>query len=304
MPKRDDPNSPMTAIRRRAASFWLWLFFWASGRAPWLERFLRPAELEITWAFSKSIRNGTLANAKRILGSRSTLRQQTKLARAVLMNFIRFCVDIARSRQMSREQIVSQISAIHGDEHFTKAREKKRGIIIVTAHLGSFEVGMAALRQREPKIHVVFRRDEFDDFNRLRSELHARLDIHEAILDHGWTVWIRLRDALLADEAVVMQGDRVLPGQKGQRVPFLGGHIEMPTGQVKLAAVTGSPILPVFCVRDSDNRMQLFVEPAICGKDKDALEQLARVIEKYVRRYPEQWLMLHPACVEDQIAHF
>jgi KDO2-lipid IV(A) lauroyltransferase len=135
----------------------------------------------------------------------------------------------------------------------------------------------------------------------MRSALRAKLAVSEAPVDDGWTVWMRLRDALLNDEVVVLQGDRVMPGQKGQPVPVLGADMMLPAGPVKLALATGAPIVPVFCVRTASGQVRLCVEPAItvCNADDvdRALEQLAGVLGKYLREHGEQWLMLQPAWI-------
>jgi KDO2-lipid IV(A) lauroyltransferase len=168
--------------------------------------------------------------------------------------------------------------------------------------MGSFELGAVALTQLNERVHVVFRRDQMDGFERLRSTLHQRLGIVEAALDDKWTVWLRLRDALRADEVVAIQGDRVMPGQNGMEMPFLGGHLLLPTGPVKLASASGAPIIPVFTVRAPDGRVRICVEDAIDvphplndQAKADAMRQIAEVLAKYVRAYPEQWLVLAPA---------
>ena len=124
----------------------------------------------------------------------------------------------------------------------------------------------------------------------------------------GWSIWVRLRDALRNDEIVVFQGDRVMPGQKGQPVPFLGGHLLLPTGPIKLAiAAGGAPIIPILTVRSPAGKVKLFVEDAIWVREDDrpvdgihpALRQMAAVLEKYVRAYPDQWFVLQEAFVED-----
>jgi KDO2-lipid IV(A) lauroyltransferase len=136
----------------------------------------------------------------------------------------------------------------------------------------------------------------------MRSELRSKLGVIEAPVDDGWTVWMRLRDALLKDEVVVLQGDRVMPGQKGERVTVLGANMMLPAGPAKLALATGAPIVPVFTIRTPSGNVRLCVEPAIFASDVDsAMRQLADVIAKYVRTYPEQWLMLQPAWCEDSI---
>jgi len=174
--------------------------------------------------------------------------------------------------------------------------------------MGSFEVGMAALRKVERNaIHVVFKRDPFARFERQRSALRARLGVEEAPVDDGWGIWVRLREALMNDHAVVLQGDRVMPGQKGEAVPFLGGTLLLPGGPVKLALATGAPIVPIFSVRLPDGKVKLLIEPPIDAAAMDgagagphpALLKFASVLERYVKAYPDQWLLLQPALVED-----
>jgi KDO2-lipid IV(A) lauroyltransferase len=295
--------------RAAAAAFWVRAFFCVAEHAPRGILAARGALCRGAFRSSASVRRGTRANARRLLGPTATAREVDRLARRILSSFYLACCDIGRSFSATREQLFGRVETAQGDEHYQAARAARKGLIVVTAHMGSFEVGMAALRERErAKIHVVFRRDPFERFERLRSGLRKRLGVEEAPVDDGWTVWMRLRDALLADEVVVLQGDRVMPGQKGEPVPFLGGRMLLPAGPVKMALATGAPIVPIFSVRMSNGNVRLFVEPAIWvervepaapGGPHPALLQWAAVLERYVRAYPDQWLMLGPALCDD-----
>lgn len=291
--------------RRSWVAFWLDALFWHAEHAPLLLRFTRGLFTRLVFRCSPSVRAGTLANAARVLGPGATPAQHRRLARAVVGNFILFCHDVGRSMRMSADELFGRIETLEGEAHYDAARAMRRGAIVVTAHMGSFEVGMAALRRRDERVHVVFRRDAFGRFERMRSALRAKLGVVEAPVDEGWTVWLRLRDALLRDEVVVLQGDRVMPGQKGERVPVLGADMLLPAGPVKLALATGAPIVPVFSIRTPSGGVRLCVEPAITvdAGDPDAVDramrQLAGVIGKYVAAYPEQWLMLQPAWCAD-----
>jgi KDO2-lipid IV(A) lauroyltransferase len=284
-------------------AFWLERLFWCAEHAPWALPVLRGFAARTAPRFCKEIRQGTLANAARILGSDSTPAERRALARDVIGQFILFCHDVGRAMRMSVDELYGRIEQIEGHEHYDAARKQKRGAIVVTAHMGSFEVGMAALRRQDARIHVVFRRDLFGRFERMRSALRAKLGVIEAPVDDGWTIWMRLRDALLNDEVVVLQGDRVMPGQKGQRVPVLGADMMLPSGPAKLALASGAPIVPVFCVRTPSGKVRLCVEPAIeVSRPQDverAMDQLAAVVGKYIRAHGEQWLMLQPAWCED-----
>jgi KDO2-lipid IV(A) lauroyltransferase len=124
-------------------------------------------------------------------------------------------------------------------------------------------------------------------------------------------MWVRLRDALARDEVVMIQADRVMPGQQGARVPFLGGHLLMPLGPIKLALATGAPIIPIFSHRTAIGRLRVTIERPIVvgradcvspGEDRapPALAALGALIEQKVRAHPEQWFMLQPALCEDQ----
>lgn len=294
-------------IRWLCARFWVWYLLWNARHWPWYARHAKPFYVWWAWRTSLAMRRGTLANAARILGPGSLPSQREAIGKGVVGSFYEFIFEVGRNPARSTEDLLRDIESVEGREHYERARALKRGAIIATAHLGSFETAVASLRGREPKIHIVFRRDEVGQFERFRSEQHRRLGIIEQPIDDGFAVWLRLREALARDEVVLLQADRVLPGQRGVRMPFLHGHLMLPVGPVKLAMTTGAPIIPVFCIRSALDRVRLFTEPPIIVEAGDpseggvhpALRELARVIEKYVARFPEQWLSVNPVFCED-----
>jgi len=290
-------------LRRRAERFWLGSFFLAAQYVPWLVRRLKPLFVWGATAASRQIRVATAANARRILSHDLSDAPCRRFARDVTGNFYDFVADVGRAVRLTREQMLARVASAEGEARYHAARAQRRGAIVVTAHMGSFEVGLAALRKTEARVHVVFRKDPTDQFDQVRQLLRRRLNVLEAPVDEGWGLWLRLRDALMADEVVVIQGDRVMPGQKGQRVPFLGHHIMLPTGPVKLALASGAPLIPIFSLREPDGRIRIVIEEPIDVRADDAIspiERLAAVLEKHVRANPEQWLMFQPAFCEDQ----
>jgi KDO2-lipid IV(A) lauroyltransferase len=288
--------------------FGLFILFWVARRMPWSLRIIRPIAVWLAVRCSTSICRGTSANGLRLLGPDATGKQRAAFNSAVVGNFYDFIVDVARSVSMTTAELRSRIEIIEGREEYLAHRKAGRGAIIVTAHMGSFEVGLAALADVEKHIHVVFKRDQVDGFETIRRTLRNNLGIIEAPIDDGWETWVGLRDALASDHVVVMQGDRAMPGQKAQSVPMFGGHILLPLGPLKLAQISGSPIIPVFTIRNPDGRCRLFVESPI-RVDADAelidgvhpaLLQLGAIIAKHLAAHPEQWLILTPAFIEDQ----
>jgi phosphatidylinositol dimannoside acyltransferase len=292
-----------------AASGWINALVWSLRHHPWLPRAVRPVAPWCAWHVSRSLRTNLMLNARRILGEDSPAAQRRALGRGVLANFMGFITEIARAPAQSDEQLAARLAGVVGIDAYHRGRALGRGAVLVTAHLGAFEIGMFALRQHEPRVHVVFRRDAMRGFDQLRTDLRQRLGVIEAPVDDGLAGWIRLRDALRRDEVVVVQGDRVMPGQRGQALPFMGGHMLFPTGPVKLALATGAPIVPIFAPRDPAGRVRIFMEePIFLDPDDrspavidDVMRRIARAIEAQVRAHPEQWLTLHRAWCEDAL---
>ena len=76
----------------------------------------------------------------------------------------------------------------------------------------------------------------------------------------------------------------------------------LPIGVVDLALRTGAEIVPIFSLRQSNNTTSIFIEPPLklcTGANrhqalKANIESLAAVLEKYISRYSEQWVVLEP----------
>lgn len=294
-------------FRDAIADFWLRLLFGLARNAPWVLRAFKRPGVWATVRFSRKVRRATFANARRILGSDISAPRCEAFATAVVGSFFDFVVDVGRSSAMTAVQLHARIESVEGRAAYVAHRQQGGGAIIATAHMGSFEVGLAALVDVEPHIHVIFKRDSLDGFESIRRAMRTTLGVHEAAIDDGWETWMRLRDALEQNHVVVMQVDRAMPGQKAQAVPILGGHVLLPLGPIKLAQISGSPIVPVFTVRTATGRCRVMAEAPI-HIDPDAvliegvhpaLLQLGKVLEKYIAAYPEQWLVLDPAFVED-----
>ena len=310
--RQAEPASPSRTLGARfrgfCAEFWLNYFFFCAERLPRYCAWTKSFHLRYALRHSRVIRNATHLNGRRILGPDATPEQLADFAAGVCSSFFDFVYDVGRTRQMSQAQLLGLVESVEGHERYEQMRSAGKGAIVVTAHMGSFEVGLAALIEHEPEpIHVVFKRDRRSRFEQIRTALRQRLGVREAAIDEGWTIWMRLRDALLANQVITLQGDRVMPGQKGQAVPFLHGHLLLPTGPIKLAAASGAPVVPIFSLRTPEGRIRIHIEEpiwvdphaALVDGAHPALLQMAAVIERYVQAHPQQWLLLHPAFIEE-----
>ncbi|MBC7835819.1 MAG: lysophospholipid acyltransferase family protein [Phycisphaerales bacterium] len=282
-------------------------FFWLAAHAPRIVRGIQPLATCLVPLVSGTARAQTRRNALRIFGRALGRPEQRAFTRDVVNSFYEFVIDIGQSSRESVDQLLARIERVEGEGAYRSLRIQGRGTVLVTAHMGSFEVGLAALKRVEQRVHVVYKRDVTRTFESMRAKMRQTLGIIEAPIDGGLSTWMSLRDALLNGDVVVMQADRAMPGQKSAVVPFLHGHLRIPTGAVRLARLTGSPIVPVCTVRLASGRFAIHLHPAIePGRSGDIPDSndptvlaVGKAIESMVATNPTQWLVLGAAFEED-----
>ena len=283
----------------RVARIGLGAFFLLTSHAPRAAERLRPLFVRIAYAASPSVRRATRLNAAALQVDR-----RRPYALSVLGRFYDVVVDIASCQSMTRDDLLNQIESIDGKEAYRATRRQGGGAIVLTAHAGSFEVGLAALSDLEPKVHVVFKRDAFDRFEKSRRRLREMLGVIESPVDDGPGIWMSLREALREDHVVAVQGDRTPPGQKGMPMPVRGGTLMLPTGPFKLALASGSPVIPILSTRTAAGKVALFIKPEIRvapGPEgiATAVATYARELEAFLAQHADQWLVLEPAFCEN-----
>jgi KDO2-lipid IV(A) lauroyltransferase len=285
---------------------WLAPLFFLAAHCPGLLRRLREPAAHGAFWMSGHVRRVTAANARRLFDRPGRLARY-RYACGVVSSFVDFVVDVGEVRGWSPTRLRGRVAESFGVESYIAARRANPGAIHVTAHKGSLEVGLAALRDVEPRVHVVFKRDAFGTFEKLRSEMRATLGVNELAVDDGWQTLMAMRSALESDEVIVMQGDRAMPGQRAQPVRVRGGQLLLPVGPATLARLTGSPIVPDFTIRRPDGRFEVhLLEPIVVDPDaplvgglEPALVAIGAAIDRFLARYPQQWLVLEPAFAED-----
>ena len=284
------------------------VFFWAARSLPWALRWSRGAWVWAAWAAAAEMRRAVRANLRRVLPEGASEAEVDRVGRGVVASFYAFVCEVAANHRRSLPELIARIERVEGGEAFLAERQRRRGAVLVTAHFGNFEVGLAAMREIEPRVHVVFQRDRMGRFERLRRELHQRLGIVETPIDDGMASWLALRDALQADGVVMLQGDRTMPGQRGLAVEILGpgrGHVELPIGPAKLAAMTGAPLVPVFAIRRRGGKVEVRLGRVIevaRGGEEAATRAVGLAIGEMIRECPRQWHVLQRAFVEDGAA--
>jgi KDO2-lipid IV(A) lauroyltransferase len=193
----------------------------------------------------------------------------------------------------------SRFIRYEGLENFVRARDRGKGVLVLTGHLGAWELSSYYHSLMGMPMGMVIRRldnplvDEF--VNQIRC-LHGNRVIHKNDFARGLIASMR------AGETVGILMDTNMTPPQGVFVPFFGVPACTASGMARIAAKTGAAVVPGFLLWEE--REQRYVlnfgeELRVVhtgDSEQDALENTATftaAIEAYVRRYPEQWLWMH-----------
>jgi KDO2-lipid IV(A) lauroyltransferase len=199
------------------------------------------------------------------------------------------------------EQASALVEGVVGFERILEGRGRGKGVLLLTAHLGNWEVGGLMLAQVRLPIHVVLVPDIFPGVERGRRRLHGRAGVVEIPIDNGPAPTLEVLRALEKNAIVAMQGDRDF-NNTGVAVPFLGREAYFPRGPLRIAMATEATVLPAFIIRVEDGRYRAVIEEALTierGGDREAalranLGRYVAILERYVRQHPEQWYCFYP----------
>jgi Kdo2-lipid IVA lauroyltransferase/acyltransferase len=205
-----------------------------------------------------------------------------------------FCQMPGYTRENTREFL-----RYEGLEHYLAARERGKGVLIVTGHLGAWELSSYYHSLMGYPMSIVIRRLDNAKVDRLVNEircLHGNRVLHKDDFARG------LLGAMRHGETVGILMDTNMTPPQGVFVPYFGRTACTASGLARVALKTGAAVLPGFMVWEERERKYVLrfgeeIPVVSTGDDEaDALANTARftaVIEDFVRRYPEQWLWVH-----------
>jgi predicted LPLAT superfamily acyltransferase len=198
----------------------------------------------------------------------------------------------------------AKIECTHeGEFLFKDYLDRGRGVILLGAHVGSWEIGGHLLgRLGKPVNVVVLEKDEARIRQLFDSALASKM--FNLIATDGHPLrGIPIAAALRRGEIVALLGDRSFGGADVS-APFLGSPARFPAGPYLLAAVTGAPIFQTFVVRERPGHYRFFSFPAqfisreILRAGTAALQphvaEYAARLAAVARQYPFQWFNIYP----------
>ncbi len=224
--------------------------------------------------------------------------ERDRIIRGVFRNLGRVVAELFFISRFNRQNM-DQYLWIEGMENLERAAKKGKGVLFLTAHFGNWEWMAAAFPILSGRTcHVVVRPLDNRFFNtvvdRLRTWTGNRTIPKQKSMG-------RILRVLKEGGIVGVLLDQNVDWREGVFVKFFGELACTNTGMALLALKTGAAVLPAFNIRQGDGRYRVVIEPELSlirtgDKNLDVeknTELFTRVIERYVRAYPDHWLWLH-----------
>jgi KDO2-lipid IV(A) lauroyltransferase len=254
---------------------------------------------QLGYFLSRRYRKITLNNLKLAFGNRRNQTELIAIARETYINLGKGLSEGAGFIRFSHREM-RELIRLEGKENLEAALGNGKGVIGFSAHLGNFGLLGARLAAEGYPFSLVLRDPEVEQIAEIFHLYlgHHGVGVIPALPRKRAT--IELLKHLRRNEIVCIFGDqREL--RAGVFVDFFSHPAGTATGPVVLAMRTGASILPMFSIREPDDKHVVIIEPVLelsstGNREKDIYTNTARltgIIENYVKRFPAQWFWLH-----------
>ena len=208
---------------------------------------------------------------------------------------------LAEFCQMSTytREYASRFIRYQGLDHYLAARDRGKGVFVLTGHLGAWELSSFYHSLAGYPMGMVIRRLDNALVDRLVNRIrcqHGNRVLHKDDFARG------LIGAMRAGETVGILMDTNMTPPQGLFVPFFGVEACTASGMARVALKTGAAVLPGFLLWEEAERQYVLrfgpeLSLAATGdSEADAASNTAlftAVIEETIREYPSQWLWMH-----------
>ncbi len=187
---------------------------------------------------------------------------------------------------------------VEGLEHVETLLERGRGLLIISAHFGSWELAPAVALCLHTPLHVIVRPLDSPALQRL-AEIYRQCCGYHAIAKRA--ALAECLKVLRRGEIVAVLMDQSSLRHESIQVEFFGTSAYTSKGPALLALRTGCPVVSGFLMRVGQGHHRLVFSQEIPVRRTGDLQQdiventrvFTQVIESYVRRYPDHWFWLH-----------
>jgi KDO2-lipid IV(A) lauroyltransferase len=220
-----------------------------------------------------------------------------RIARESYGNLGRTSIETAVLPKYSKGDIMNLFGTIEGWDVVEDAMSRGKGLIIVSGHLGNWELGAAYVASRVPRLDAVARGMQNPMFEEYLTETREQIGVH---VIHDSEAVRRVPRTLREGGVVAFLFDQGAAGLASTWVPFFGRYAKTPRGPAVFALRLDTPVLFTCAVREPNGKYSMKFEEVVVPRtgererDVDAIVgAYTNTLERWVRKYPEQYFWQH-----------
>lgn len=297
------PQAPEAGWARRLLGpfyvtgiFWYRFHCWAIGALPpWVMAIITVLFTSFFFVALRNIRAAIAANLEPVLGPCGWLERQLRIFRT--MWSFAWCLSERYERLSTNRRFKVRSD---GFDHWRALNASGKGFILVTAHIGNWQVGsMVPAEEEQRKVHVVREAETDPRAQRFVADMirNASCGNYATHFAEDPQLGVILLEALRQGEIVALQGDRPRAGGKTVEATLLGRSYPLPLGPLAMARAAEVPILPVFFFREGRLSYRCAIRPPIHvprSRDRqadveEAAQHLAADLQWAITHQPHQW---------------
>jgi KDO2-lipid IV(A) lauroyltransferase len=275
--------------------FWRRLAHWGASKGPdWWVRYSPPFFGAAAAMLVPDARRAVLRNLHRVRGPASPVKD----TRDVLATFASYASCIAEVLSNDAEAGPRTPRAtIYGERQIHRALGRGKGLVLVTAHTAGWEsVGPLLARDYRLQMMLVMFPEPDARARELHDHARERTGLKIAHVGDDPLASLPLLRHLKEGGVVSLQLDRLVPGMRTRKTRLLDAEGAIPEGPLRLAQLSGAPIIPVFCARTGYRTyvVEAFDERLVSRHPSeeeldDVAGYIADCMTRFVRAHPTQW---------------
>ncbi len=226
--------------------------------------------------------------------------EQVRVARASLRHMGRTLIEFSLFPILTRRDLET-LFIFKGEDNVTRALAEKKGVLMLSLHLGNGDLAVAALSQKGWSISLISKLFKAKWLNDFWFGLRAK---HGTKFIAPEKSSFEILRALKANRIVAFVLDQFMGPPVGCKTTFFGVETGTAMGLALMAERTGAPVVPSYNYRDRRGHWVIVFDEPIpwcdVGPKASRDENIAAMtqvytdkIEEIIRKYPEQWMWIH-----------
>ncbi len=221
---------------------------------------------------------------------------------------VKSLISIFRNYFIFGQILIDKLAMLAGFQHrFTfdfegeeYLRQMQHGGLLISAHVGNWEIAGNLLNRLNKRIHIILFDAEHQRIKGYLQDTMKERNVHFIVIREDYNHLKEIQQAFASGDIIAMHGDRFIDGNKTVKLDFMGKPALFPVGPINLAARFKVPVSYVFAVKETRSHYHFFATPLyqieftrnLQKRElilREAVTVYVRKFEEILRRYPLQW---------------